>query len=181
MWISPHFSSFCLSELPWWLLREIAEGGTETPQGFIPTVGLGQRQFCGARARGLWSGRRGASRAMAIDEGWKVDEWVHAQWNGEDERAREWPPSGAHKSAHTRAREGLTARARLSAPTTAVWAARGVWVSGPNWVAAGPYEVLSFSFIYSFSYFLSSLFKFNFNPSLNLNLWQTYPKIILWD
>jgi hypothetical protein len=60
------------------------------------------------------------------------------------------PRSGALKSAHTRAREGLTARARLSAPMTAVWAARGGWVSGPNRVAAGPYEVLSFSFIYSF-------------------------------
>jgi hypothetical protein len=40
--------------------------------------------------------------------------------------------------------------ARLSAPAIAVWAARGGWVSGPNRVAAGPYEVLSFSFIYSF-------------------------------
>jgi hypothetical protein len=50
MWISPHFSSFSLSELSWWLLREIAEGGTEAPQGFTPTVGLGQRRFRGARA-----------------------------------------------------------------------------------------------------------------------------------
>jgi hypothetical protein len=33
-----------------WLLRKIAEGGTEGPHGFIPTVGLGQRRFRGARA-----------------------------------------------------------------------------------------------------------------------------------
>jgi hypothetical protein len=33
-----------------WLLRKIAEGGNEAPQGFIPTVGLGKRRFRGARA-----------------------------------------------------------------------------------------------------------------------------------
>jgi hypothetical protein len=33
-----------------WLLRKIAEEGTEAPQGFIPTVGLSQRRFRGARA-----------------------------------------------------------------------------------------------------------------------------------
>jgi hypothetical protein len=42
------------------------------------------------------------------------------------------------------------------------WAAQREMDSGPNRIAAGPYEVLSFSFIYSFfSYFLSSLSNSN--------------------
>jgi hypothetical protein len=61
---------------------------------------------------------------------------------------------------------GLTARARLSAPTTAVWAAWGEWESGPNAGESSPggnLTSLFFFFIYLFqlSFFYSQIqFKF---------------------
>jgi hypothetical protein len=157
--------------------------------GAVDDVGSGIRGRKGVCARTLWA-RESAPRERKA--GWWLerrprsarssamratrsrpkdgDSYTWGPHAGRTSARETGPRSGALKSAHPRARVRLTARARLSAPATTVWAVRGEWESRPNRLVASPYEVLSFYLFIFLSLFFLDFSSSTLNSSLNSNL-----------
>jgi hypothetical protein len=135
-------------------------------QGWSATEPENSGELIARRAR---SERRKRTRAKS--GGKRTASYTWGPHAGRVSARETGPRSGAHKSAHPRARVGLTARARLSAPTTAVWAARGEWESGPNAGESSPGgNLTSLFFFFIYFSFPSSIPKSNLNFEFEFKL-----------